>query len=44
VTKDLIKDVFGMDCEIIKDPLYKTPMLVPYSKAIWSSSPASQAI
>lgn len=44
VTKDLIKDVFGMDCEIIKDPLYKTPMLVPYSQAIWSSSPASQAI
>lgn len=34
VTKEAIKDIFEMDCEIIKDPFYKTPMYVPYSKAI----------
>ncbi|WFA10081.1 ABC transporter ATP-binding protein [Tissierella sp. Yu-01] len=34
VTKEVVKHIFDMDCEIIKDPLYKTPMFVPYSSAI----------
>ena len=34
VTKDVVKHIFDMECEIIKDPLYKTPMFVPYSRAI----------
>lgn len=34
VTKEAVRDIFDMDCEIIKDPLYKTPMFVPYSSAI----------
>ncbi|NLY45460.1 MAG: ABC transporter ATP-binding protein [Tissierella sp.] len=34
VTKEVVKHIFDMDCEIIKDPLYKTPMFVPYSRAI----------
>lgn len=31
ITKDIVKDVFGMECEIIEDPIYKTPMSIPYS-------------
>lgn len=34
VTKEVVKEVFHMDCEIHQDPLYKTPLCVPYSKAI----------
>ena len=34
VTKEVVKHIFDMECEIIKDPLYKTPMFVPYSRAI----------
>lgn len=33
ITKETVKDVFNMDCMIIKDPIYNTPMCVPYSKA-----------
>lgn len=32
VTADLVKAVFQMDCMIIKDPIFGTPLCVPYGK------------
>ncbi|MBN6186127.1 ABC transporter ATP-binding protein [Aneurinibacillus sp. BA2021] len=32
ITEQLVRTVFQLDCQIIKDPLYGTPMCVPYSK------------
>ncbi|MBE1445833.1 ABC transporter ATP-binding protein [Paenibacillus sp. OAS669] len=32
MTKQMIKDVFGMDCEIGTDPLFGTPVCVPHGK------------
>lgn len=29
INKDLIKDVFGLECEVIKDPVSLTPFIVP---------------
>ena len=34
ITKEVVRDVFNMECDIIKDPLYKTPMCIAYSKAL----------
>ncbi|MBS4538940.1 ABC transporter ATP-binding protein [Clostridium sp. D2Q-11] len=34
INKELVKEVFGMECEIMKDPLYDTPMCIPYSGGI----------
>lgn len=30
ITADLVQDVFQLNCEIIEDPIYKTPMCIPY--------------
>jgi len=32
VTRDLVKCVFEMECEISKDPLFGTPLCIPYGK------------
>lgn len=32
MTPDLVKHVFKMDAEVMEDPLYGTPMVVPYGK------------
>jgi iron complex transport system ATP-binding protein len=32
VTADLIESVFGMECDIIPDPVYGTPMCIPHGK------------
>lgn len=32
MTVDLVRTVFQMECEITHDPLYGTPMCIPYSK------------
>lgn len=32
LTTDLVRTVFDMDCQITLDPLYGTPMCIPYSK------------
>lgn len=29
---DLVKNVFGMDCEVTIDPLFGTPLCIPYGK------------
>lgn len=29
INKDLIKDVFGLDCDVIKDPVSFTPFIIP---------------
>lgn len=34
MSKELVNEVFQMQCEILKDPLYDTPMCIPYSKGI----------
>lgn len=34
ITKEIVKEVFLMDSEIHLDPLYKTPLCIPYSNAI----------
>ncbi|MFS0920965.1 ABC transporter ATP-binding protein [Brevibacillus sp. 179-C 1.1 NHS] len=37
LTTDLVRTVFDMDCQITKDPLYDTPMCIPYSKSLLST-------
>ncbi|CAG7645839.1 ABC transporter ATP-binding protein [Paenibacillus allorhizosphaerae] len=32
VTEQLIRDVFDLECRVIEDPLFFTPMVVPYGK------------
>lgn len=32
VNDNLVKHVFGMDCEVMMDPLFGTPMCIPYGK------------
>jgi iron complex transport system ATP-binding protein len=32
VTRELVKNVFEMDCEISVDPLFGTPLCIPYGK------------
>ncbi|MFP3386173.1 ABC transporter ATP-binding protein, partial [Tritonibacter sp. SIMBA_163] len=32
VTPQMVKDVFSMRCEIGQDPLYGTPVCIPYGK------------
>jgi iron complex transport system ATP-binding protein len=32
ITADLVKKVFGMECEITIDPLFGTPLCIPYGK------------
>ncbi|MBZ2174652.1 ABC transporter ATP-binding protein [Schnuerera sp. xch1] len=34
ITKETVRDILDLECEIINDPIYKTPMCVPYSKAV----------
>lgn len=34
LTTDLVRTVFDMDCQITQDPLYGTPMCIPYSKSL----------
>lgn len=33
LTAELVRTVFDMDCQITSDPLYGTPMCIPYSKS-----------
>ena len=33
MTVDLVRSVFQMECAIIRDPLYGTPMCIPYSRS-----------
>jgi iron complex transport system ATP-binding protein len=30
VTEDMVRAVFNLGCQIIKDPLFGTPLCVPY--------------
>ncbi|WP_018133465.1 ABC transporter ATP-binding protein [Effusibacillus pohliae] len=32
VTEELVRDVFGMDCQLTQDPIYGTPLCIPYGK------------
>ncbi|MED0688242.1 ABC transporter ATP-binding protein [Anoxybacillus ayderensis] len=32
ISRELVKDVFQLDCEVIYDPLFGTPLCVPYGK------------
>ncbi|WP_337104094.1 ABC transporter ATP-binding protein [Paenibacillus sp. YIM B09110] len=32
ITSDLIKDVFGLDCTVIADPVSKSPLIVPIGR------------
>jgi iron complex transport system ATP-binding protein len=32
ITEEVVKEVFQLNCEIVKDPLYGFPMCIPYSK------------
>nr|WP_227002627.1 ABC transporter ATP-binding protein [Salicibibacter kimchii] len=34
ITADMVKHVFGMESEIIEDPLFGSPMCVPYGKGL----------
>lgn len=29
ITSDLIKDVFGLNCEVIEDPVSRSPFIIP---------------
>ncbi|AZU60541.1 ABC transporter ATP-binding protein [Neobacillus mesonae] len=32
MNRDFVKDVFGMDCEVKVDPLFGTPLCIPYGR------------
>jgi iron complex transport system ATP-binding protein len=32
MNRELVKNVFGMECEITKDPLFGSPLCIPYGK------------
>lgn len=32
VTEAMIKGVFDLDCQVLKDPFYGTPLIIPYGK------------
>lgn len=32
INRSLVKSVFGMDCEVTMDPLFGTPLCIPYGK------------
>lgn len=32
INRALVKDVFGMDCEVTMDPLFGTPLCIPYGR------------
>jgi iron complex transport system ATP-binding protein len=29
ITEELIREIFGMDCVVIRDPVSKTPLVIP---------------
>jgi len=38
MSQELVRQVFQMECEITRDPLYGTPMCIPYSKSRLAAS------
>jgi iron complex transport system ATP-binding protein len=38
ITENLVREVFGIDCKIIPDPVTNTPLVVPIGKAEKSRS------
>lgn len=42
MTQELVRQVFQMECEITSDPLYGTPMCIPYSKSRLAASAANK--
>lgn len=42
MTQELVRQVFQMECEITSDPLYGTPMCIPYSKSRLAASVANK--
>ncbi|MGE7274194.1 ABC transporter ATP-binding protein [Brevibacillus panacihumi] len=42
MTQELVRQVFQMECEITNDPLYGTPMCIPYSKSRLAASAANK--
>lgn len=43
MTEELVRTVFAMDCQITLDPLYDTPMCIPYSKNRLAKIPGKKA-
>lgn len=43
VNKDMIRSVFGMDCDITADPLFGTPLCIPYGKGRYVKGTAKHA-
>ncbi|MGI6186605.1 MAG: cobalamin/Fe(3+)-siderophore ABC transporter ATP-binding protein, partial [Brevibacillus sp.] len=33
MTEEMVRHVFQMECQITRDPLYGTPMCIPFSKS-----------
>lgn len=42
MTTELVRSVFSMDCQITYDPLYGTPMCIPYSKSRLAAASVKQ--
>ncbi|RNB74725.1 ABC transporter ATP-binding protein [Brevibacillus panacihumi] len=42
MTQELVRQVFQMECEITSDPLYGTPMCIPYSKSRLAAAVANK--
>ncbi|GAB6933449.1 ABC transporter ATP-binding protein [Calditerricola satsumensis] len=34
VSEDLVREVFGVDCKVVPDPLYGTPLCIPHSRFV----------
>lgn len=39
ISEELLRDVFGIECRVIPDPVYGTPLCVPRSQAVPAAGP-----
>ncbi|WP_276357626.1 ABC transporter ATP-binding protein [Cohnella caldifontis] len=44
LTRSMVREVFGMDCEISADPLFGTPMCIPYGRGRTISHDRTHAV
>ncbi|RUL50484.1 MULTISPECIES: ABC transporter ATP-binding protein [Lysinibacillus] len=43
VNRELVKNVFNLECEVVEDPIFGTPMCVPYGKGRYITEVSNHA-
>ena len=39
MTEALVRDVFGLDCRIVEDPVAGTPLCIPIGRKVFQAAP-----